>query len=184
MLLGLSPGSSACSCSRRDACERADEPQRFASDLLQCVQLTVQPRNVSVTMSQVPVSVATWLGPRDWGGGDRTPFTHTSCPGCPSWCCRPGMCLTSLPASTAPSRTSLSLRALLRTAVSTATRRPRGRWRPSLRARVSAPQLGLGGIRRGLLLGRWTVVGDREWVLHGDQGGWQRKEQMPKGSSI
>uniref|UniRef100_A0A7N5KF55 Plexin-A1 n=1 Tax=Ailuropoda melanoleuca TaxID=9646 RepID=A0A7N5KF55_AILME len=40
-------------CSRQDACERADEPQHFTSDLLQCVQLTVQPRNVSVTMSQL-----------------------------------------------------------------------------------------------------------------------------------
>lgn len=59
---------SSCSCSRQDACERAEEPQRFASDLLQCVQLTVQPRNVSVTMSQVPVSVAVggaWGEP--WG---------------------------------------------------------------------------------------------------------------------
>lgn len=61
---------SACSCSRRDACERADEPQRFAADLLQCVQLTVQPRNVSVTMSQVPVSVAPQVvsgGGQPWG---------------------------------------------------------------------------------------------------------------------
>uniref|UniRef100_A0A8B9YSZ9 Plexin-A1 n=1 Tax=Bos mutus grunniens TaxID=30521 RepID=A0A8B9YSZ9_BOSMU len=39
-------------CSRQDACERATEPQRFAADLLQCVQLSVQPRNVSVTTSQ------------------------------------------------------------------------------------------------------------------------------------
>uniref|UniRef100_A0A663LN59 Plexin-A1 n=1 Tax=Athene cunicularia TaxID=194338 RepID=A0A663LN59_ATHCN len=40
-------------CSRKDRCERADEPQRFASDLRQCVQLTVQPRNISVTMSEL-----------------------------------------------------------------------------------------------------------------------------------
>uniref|UniRef100_A0A803XY63 Sema domain-containing protein n=1 Tax=Meleagris gallopavo TaxID=9103 RepID=A0A803XY63_MELGA len=45
-------------CSRKDRCERADEPQRFASELRQCVQLTVQPRNISVTMSEVPVSRA------------------------------------------------------------------------------------------------------------------------------
>uniref|UniRef100_A0A8C2TYK3 Plexin-A1 n=1 Tax=Coturnix japonica TaxID=93934 RepID=A0A8C2TYK3_COTJA len=45
-------------CSRKDRCERADEPQRFASELRQCVQLTVQPRNISVTMSEVPVSHA------------------------------------------------------------------------------------------------------------------------------
>uniref|UniRef100_A0A8C6Z730 Plexin-A1 n=3 Tax=Palaeognathae TaxID=8783 RepID=A0A8C6Z730_NOTPE len=42
-------------CSRKDRCERADEPQRFASDLRQCVQLTVQPKNISVTMSEVPL---------------------------------------------------------------------------------------------------------------------------------
>uniref|UniRef100_A0A8B9ZH66 Plexin A1 n=1 Tax=Anas platyrhynchos TaxID=8839 RepID=A0A8B9ZH66_ANAPL len=40
-------------CSRKDRCERADEPQRFASDLRQCVQLTVQPKNISVTMSEL-----------------------------------------------------------------------------------------------------------------------------------
>ncbi|XP_062401569.1 LOW QUALITY PROTEIN: plexin-A1b [Sardina pilchardus] len=40
-------------CSRKDRCERASEPQRFASDLKQCVELTVQPRNISVTMSEV-----------------------------------------------------------------------------------------------------------------------------------
>lgn len=46
---------SPCSCSRKDRCERADEPQRFASELQQCVRLTVQPKNISVTMSEVPV---------------------------------------------------------------------------------------------------------------------------------
>ncbi|KPP79976.1 hypothetical protein Z043_100409, partial [Scleropages formosus] len=40
-------------CSRKDRCERAEEPQRFTSDLRQCVQLSVQPRNISVTMSEV-----------------------------------------------------------------------------------------------------------------------------------
>ncbi|XP_026070370.1 plexin-A1-like [Carassius auratus] len=40
-------------CSRRDRCERADEPQRFASREEQCVELTVQPNNISVTMAQV-----------------------------------------------------------------------------------------------------------------------------------
>uniref|UniRef100_A0A6Q2WVH0 Plexin-A1 n=1 Tax=Esox lucius TaxID=8010 RepID=A0A6Q2WVH0_ESOLU len=42
-----------CRCSRKDRCERADEPQRFASDQHQCVGLTVQPNSLSVTMSQV-----------------------------------------------------------------------------------------------------------------------------------
>uniref|UniRef100_A0A8C4LCE5 Plexin-A1 n=1 Tax=Equus asinus asinus TaxID=83772 RepID=A0A8C4LCE5_EQUAS len=50
-------------CSRQDACERAAEPRRFAADLLQCVQLTVQPRNVSVTMSQVPLVLQAWNVP-------------------------------------------------------------------------------------------------------------------------
>ncbi|KAK3556162.1 hypothetical protein QTP70_005558 [Hemibagrus guttatus] len=40
-------------CSRKDRCERADEPWRFASRVDQCVDLTVQPNNVSVTMSEV-----------------------------------------------------------------------------------------------------------------------------------
>ncbi|XDV36520.1 hypothetical protein PO909_006281 [Leuciscus waleckii] len=40
-------------CSRRDHCERADEPQRFASRADQCVELTVQPNNISVTMAEV-----------------------------------------------------------------------------------------------------------------------------------
>ncbi|KAJ8265656.1 hypothetical protein COCON_G00147550, partial [Conger conger] len=40
-------------CSRKDRCDRADEPQRFASDPQQCVDLSVQPSNISVTMSEV-----------------------------------------------------------------------------------------------------------------------------------
>uniref|UniRef100_A0A8C7IL90 Plexin-A1 n=1 Tax=Oncorhynchus kisutch TaxID=8019 RepID=A0A8C7IL90_ONCKI len=40
-------------CSRKDRCEKADEPQRFASDQRQCVELSVHPKNISVTMSQV-----------------------------------------------------------------------------------------------------------------------------------
>uniref|UniRef100_A0A3P8YNQ3 Plexin-A1 n=1 Tax=Esox lucius TaxID=8010 RepID=A0A3P8YNQ3_ESOLU len=42
-------------CSRKDRCERADEPQRFASRGEQCVKLSVQPGNISVTMSEVQV---------------------------------------------------------------------------------------------------------------------------------
>lgn len=75
---------SAHSCSRQDACERAEEPQRFASDLLQCVQLTVQPRNVSVTMSQVPVSAAAQVGGGGTGGGTRVSLTNTACHGAPA----------------------------------------------------------------------------------------------------
>ncbi|XP_036388356.1 plexin-A1-like [Megalops cyprinoides] len=40
-------------CSRKDRCDRAEEPQRFASDPRQCVELSIQPRNISVTMSEV-----------------------------------------------------------------------------------------------------------------------------------
>ncbi|KAL1021077.1 hypothetical protein UPYG_G00008430 [Umbra pygmaea] len=40
-------------CSRKDGCERADESQRFASRGEQCVRLSVQPGNISVTMSEV-----------------------------------------------------------------------------------------------------------------------------------
>uniref|UniRef100_A0A8V5HIW7 Uncharacterized protein n=1 Tax=Melopsittacus undulatus TaxID=13146 RepID=A0A8V5HIW7_MELUD len=50
-------------CSRKDRCERADEPQRFASDLQQCVQLSVQPKNISVTMSEVPLVLQAWNVP-------------------------------------------------------------------------------------------------------------------------
>uniref|UniRef100_A0A671L0S1 Plexin-A1-like n=1 Tax=Sinocyclocheilus anshuiensis TaxID=1608454 RepID=A0A671L0S1_9TELE len=48
---------SVVSCSRRDRCERADEPQRFTSRVDQCVELTVQPNNISVTMAEVQVCV-------------------------------------------------------------------------------------------------------------------------------
>uniref|UniRef100_A0A4W5P120 Plexin-A1 n=1 Tax=Hucho hucho TaxID=62062 RepID=A0A4W5P120_9TELE len=44
-------------CSRKDRCERADEPQRFASDPRQCVELSVHPKNISVTMSQLVLEV-------------------------------------------------------------------------------------------------------------------------------
>ncbi|KAL8212583.1 UNVERIFIED_CONTAM: Plexin-A1 [Gekko kuhli] len=54
---------SSNSCSRKDRCERAEEPQRFASDLRQCVQLTVQPKNISVTMSEVPLVLQAWNVP-------------------------------------------------------------------------------------------------------------------------
>ncbi|KAM9751654.1 plexin-A1-like isoform 4-T4 [Menidia menidia] len=40
-------------CSRRDRCERAEEPQRFTGRAEQCVHLSVHPETVSVTMSEV-----------------------------------------------------------------------------------------------------------------------------------
>lgn len=42
-------------CSRKDRCERAEEPQRFTTRAEQCVRLSVQPDTVSVTMSEVQV---------------------------------------------------------------------------------------------------------------------------------
>ncbi|XP_074537281.1 plexin-A1-like [Halichoeres trimaculatus] len=40
-------------CSRKDRCERAEEPQRFTTRVEQCVRLSVQPTTISVTMSEV-----------------------------------------------------------------------------------------------------------------------------------
>ncbi|KAJ8369608.1 hypothetical protein SKAU_G00096360, partial [Synaphobranchus kaupii] len=40
-------------CARKDRCDRAEEPQRFATDSRQCVELSIQPKNISVTMSEV-----------------------------------------------------------------------------------------------------------------------------------
>eukprot|EP00079_Xenopus_tropicalis_P034582 XP_017948353.1 PREDICTED: plexin-A1 isoform X1 [Xenopus tropicalis] len=50
-------------CSRKDKCERADELHRFTSDQRQCVQLTVHPRNISVTVSEVPMVLQAWNVP-------------------------------------------------------------------------------------------------------------------------
>ncbi|XP_068589307.1 plexin-A1-like isoform X1 [Cebidichthys violaceus] len=46
-------------CSRKDRCERAEEPQRFTTRVEQCVRLSVQPDTVSVTMSEVQLSLQT-----------------------------------------------------------------------------------------------------------------------------
>ncbi|KAG8435909.1 hypothetical protein GDO86_007125 [Hymenochirus boettgeri] len=50
-------------CSRKDKCERADELHRFTSDQQKCVQLSVHPRNISVTMSEVPMVLQAWNVP-------------------------------------------------------------------------------------------------------------------------
>lgn len=65
-------------CSRKDRCERAEEPQRFTTRVEQCVRLSVQPDTVSVTMSEVQVS----------GEGQRVTLhssTLTSYARSPSW---------------------------------------------------------------------------------------------------
>uniref|UniRef100_A0A4W6D7Y3 Plexin-A1 n=1 Tax=Lates calcarifer TaxID=8187 RepID=A0A4W6D7Y3_LATCA len=46
-------------CSRKDRCERAEEPQRFTTRVEQCVRLSVQPDTVSVTMSEVQLVLQT-----------------------------------------------------------------------------------------------------------------------------
>eukprot|EP00064_Thunnus_orientalis_P007897 superscaffoldBa00000904_g7919 len=46
-------------CSRKDRCERAEEPQRFTTRVEQCVRLSVQPDTVSVTMSEVQLELQT-----------------------------------------------------------------------------------------------------------------------------
>ncbi|XP_053576814.1 plexin-A1 isoform X2 [Bombina bombina] len=50
-------------CSRKDKCERAEELHRFTTDQRQCVQLTVHPKNISVTMSEVPMVLQAWNVP-------------------------------------------------------------------------------------------------------------------------
>ena len=45
-------------CTRKERCERSREPRRFASEMKQCVRLTVHPSNISV--SQYNVLVRLW----------------------------------------------------------------------------------------------------------------------------
>ncbi|CAL8386518.1 unnamed protein product [Gadus morhua 'NCC'] len=40
-------------CTRKEKCERSSEPRRFASDLQQCVRLSVHPNNISVSQFSV-----------------------------------------------------------------------------------------------------------------------------------
>ncbi|XP_036388772.1 plexin-A2-like, partial [Megalops cyprinoides] len=44
-------------CSRKDRCERADEPYRFAAALNQCVKVTVYPDSIAVSDPSVPLLV-------------------------------------------------------------------------------------------------------------------------------
>lgn len=43
-------------CTRKEKCERSSEPRRFASDIKQCVRLSVHPNNISVSQYSVMVS--------------------------------------------------------------------------------------------------------------------------------
>uniref|UniRef100_A0A8B9TJN3 Plexin A4 n=1 Tax=Anas platyrhynchos TaxID=8839 RepID=A0A8B9TJN3_ANAPL len=42
-------------CTRKERCERSSEPRRFASEMKQCVRLTVHPNNISVSQYNVLV---------------------------------------------------------------------------------------------------------------------------------
>ncbi|KAL4623785.1 plexin-A2-like [Arapaima gigas] len=42
-------------CSRKDSCERADEPFRFAASLSQCVKVSVHPASIAVSEPSVPL---------------------------------------------------------------------------------------------------------------------------------
>ncbi|XP_041058652.1 plexin-A4 isoform X1 [Carcharodon carcharias] len=42
-------------CTRKDKCKRSTEHRRFASDIKQCVSLTVNPSNISVSQYRVPL---------------------------------------------------------------------------------------------------------------------------------
>ncbi|KAG9332698.1 hypothetical protein JZ751_014796 [Albula glossodonta] len=44
-------------CSRKDHCERAEEPYRFAATLSQCVKVTVYPDSIAVSEPSVPLLV-------------------------------------------------------------------------------------------------------------------------------
>uniref|UniRef100_A0AAY4CEE6 Plexin-A4 n=1 Tax=Denticeps clupeoides TaxID=299321 RepID=A0AAY4CEE6_9TELE len=43
-------------CTRKEKCERSSEPRRFASDIKQCVRLSVHPNNISVSQYNVMVT--------------------------------------------------------------------------------------------------------------------------------
>ncbi|NWY03278.1 PLXA2 protein, partial [Nothoprocta ornata] len=44
-------------CSPRDSCERADEPNRFAATIGQCMSVSVQPSSISVSEHSLPLSL-------------------------------------------------------------------------------------------------------------------------------
>ncbi|XP_026578546.1 plexin-A4-like, partial [Pseudonaja textilis] len=50
-------------CTRKEQCERSSEPRRFASEMKQCVQLTVHPNNISVSQYSVTLVLETYNVP-------------------------------------------------------------------------------------------------------------------------
>ncbi|KAK2096651.1 Plexin-A4 [Saguinus oedipus] len=51
------------SCTRKERCERSKEPRRFASEMKQCVRLTVHPNNISVSQYNVLLVLETYNVP-------------------------------------------------------------------------------------------------------------------------
>lgn len=43
-------------CARRDRCQRAEEPFRFATDIERCVKIIAHPDSIAVSAHGVPVS--------------------------------------------------------------------------------------------------------------------------------
>ncbi|KAL8222453.1 UNVERIFIED_CONTAM: Plexin-A4 [Gekko kuhli] len=50
-------------CTRKEQCERSSEPRRFASEMKQCVRLTVHPNNISVSQYNVLLVLETYNVP-------------------------------------------------------------------------------------------------------------------------
>ncbi|OXB58318.1 hypothetical protein ASZ78_007016 [Callipepla squamata] len=50
-------------CTRKERCERSNEPRRFASEMKQCVRLTVHPNNISVSQYNVLLVLETYNVP-------------------------------------------------------------------------------------------------------------------------
>ncbi|XP_044534948.1 plexin-A4 [Gracilinanus agilis] len=50
-------------CTRKERCERSREPRRFASEMKQCVRLTVHPNNISVSQYNVLLVLETYNVP-------------------------------------------------------------------------------------------------------------------------
>ncbi|TFK09438.1 ESF1 like protein [Platysternon megacephalum] len=50
-------------CTRKERCERSSEPRRFASEMKQCVRLTVHPNNISVSQYNVLLVLETYNVP-------------------------------------------------------------------------------------------------------------------------
>uniref|UniRef100_A0A8B9TIB1 Plexin A4 n=1 Tax=Anas platyrhynchos TaxID=8839 RepID=A0A8B9TIB1_ANAPL len=55
-------------CTRKERCERSSEPRRFASEMKQCVRLTVHPNNISVSQYNVLTQICATCIRREWEG--------------------------------------------------------------------------------------------------------------------